>query len=186
MKLKIVLPFIALFTLAGCQGFDDYIYETIAMSLSNADNSGTLAEDVSESAPRLAYAIKVEYTMSLSEIGDTDRYESGFQNEDGVTSFTISSPDTFNLIPPNTSLNHLFNFSALGGIGTEINEENYHRYVSGRVFFESGANPKPDWNVSKYLLLMNPPDTAGMYTFVLDILFTDGRQLIDSVDVNLY
>ena len=175
-----------LFALSGCHSFDDYIYEASVMALSNADNSGQTPIDASGSAPILAYAIKVDYTMHLTESGDTDRYESGFRNEDEVTSFTISSPDTFNLVPPNNSLNQFFNYSFGSGTGNTINEDDYNRYASGGIFFTVATNPKPDWNISHYLMLMNPPETTGNYTFVLDIVFSDGRQLIDSVNVNLY
>jgi hypothetical protein len=184
MKFKIILPFLLLLVIAGCRGFDDYIYETYAMTLSNADNSGTNPVDVTGSAPRVAYAIKMLYSMHITVSTDTDRYESGFQNEDQITSFTISSPDTFNLIPPNGTLNHFFNYSTGDGTGSLIIASKYHLFASGGTSFSD--NSEPDWTKSHYLLLMNPPDTIGMYSFIVNLSFSDGRDLIDTVNVNLY
>jgi len=63
MKVKSILTMLVLVALMGCQSFDDYVYETYDLELSNADNSGLTPLDVSGSAPILAYAIKMEFQV---------------------------------------------------------------------------------------------------------------------------
>jgi hypothetical protein len=182
--LKLFLLTFILFSIVGCRGFDDYKYETYSMVLSNADNTGLTPVDASGSAPRVAYAIKMLYSMRITESKDTDRYESGFHNEDEVSSFSVTSPDTFNMVPPNGTLNQFFNYSTGDGTGAVLSPENYTIIGSGGTSFSD--NSEPDWTRSHYLLLMNPPDTTGNYSFIVDLTFSDGRQLIDSVNVILY
>lgn len=177
--MKTILSALLLLSLVSCHSFDDYVYETVALELSNADNSGILPIDAGESAPRLAYAIKMSFTMRITENKDTDRYESNFRNEDQVTSFVVNSPDTFNLLPPNTSLNHFFNYSTGGGTGSPLESWNYGFFASGGTYVEEKT--PAEWTKEHYLLLMNPPDTVGPYTFIVNVGFSDGRQLTDTI-----
>lgn len=184
MKLKWAFSLVLVLVLAGCHEYPSFVYETIALELSNADNSEQSPVDDADSVPKVAYAIKITYTMHVTQTEGADTYESSFQHEDNISAFTISSPETFNLVPPNNSLNSFFNYSTGAGTGIPIIPDNYYHFSPGGTFFEDAS--KPDWTKNHYLMLMNPPDTSGLFTFVVDIEYSDGRELIDTVHVKLY
>lgn len=153
------------------------------MVLSNADNSGTEPVDASGSVSKDAYAIKLTYAMTMTETDNATTYESPFHNEDYVTSFSITSLNTFNSIPPNESLHEFFNYrKSYAGPGSPIVPGAYSGYASGSMQTPGNFG---DYEVEHYLFLMTPPATGGTYIFIVRITFSDGREIVDTVTANL-
>lgn len=152
-----------------------YYYETVDVQFSNANNAGPSPVDAGLSVPVNAYAIKMYFTMELKVKGD-DIYESSFINEDNVSIFQITSLDTFDMLPPNSILNSYFYYGT-GSTGYETTD------YSG---IANGVNRNQEsWDRTAYMFLMEPPVT-GNYSFVVDLIFSDGREFKDTLDVNLY
>ncbi len=161
--------------------YPPFIYETTEMSVTNADNAGENPVSDNDSVPRIAYALQLNLTMVTKEKGDS--YEGSYIPEDVVTEFTITSPNVFNSIPPNEPLNNFFSYYSGNGPGAPVS-------ITGTftgLFAGSNNFGGPDtWYTTKYLLLMEPPGSAGNYTFFVQAGFDDGRVLNDTVTVKLY
>lgn len=183
MKLKLFYISICALCLVSCHEYTPFKYETVSMELSNADNSGEGPVDASGPVPKQAYGIKLLFGMHITESTDADINESSYQNQDQVTSFNITSPFSFLNAAPNTSLNQFFNFSA-GATGSTINPDMFNRIISGSRY--SSSSSSPDWTETRYLLLMNPPDTSGTYIFIVDLTLSDGREFIDTIQAELF
>jgi hypothetical protein len=185
MKLSaLILSFsVLIWVLSGCTDYDPpYFYETVAMTLSNADNSGESVVSAGDSVSKYAYAIQLNLTFEPRDHEGADSYESEFKNEDTVTDLFISCSETFNGIPSNQSLNHLFNGRS-GYHGYELTTSTYTSLFQSS---SPGVQVPESWTSSNYLLLMVPPAAEGTYTFHVSGTFSDGRVLSDSVTVKLY
>jgi hypothetical protein len=181
--MRLALAFLYLlgvfFLSSGCRDYDPpYFYETVSMTLSNADNSGNSPVSAGDSVNKYAYAIQLNLTMEPRSHEGADSYESDFVNEDNVNELSITCSQTFNGLVPNQSLNHLFNTSRFNELTAP-----YTGLFSGP---SPGSDVPDSWNSKNYLLLMVPPDSSGVYTFHVSATFSDGRTLADSVTVNLY
>lgn len=181
--LLLLLAVPLLFTSCSKPDYPPYIYETIGMSLSSADNSGETPVSDNDSVPLPAFAIQMDLNMIMTDDTKADSYESYYQNEDEVTEFRITSPSVFNGVPANQSLNHFFNYSTGAGTGALISGPPYTYLFSGTDQVNGVVD---EWSVTKYLMLMNPPSTTGNYTFIVHAGFNDGRILADTITVNLY
>ncbi len=171
---------------SGCTDYDPpYFYETVSMTLSNAYNNGEIPTEAGDSVPKNAYVIQLNLTMEPREHEGADSYESDFRNEDHVTSFSITSSDTFNGIAPNLSLNHLFKI-----------KERYSDYELTDYYGSIFSGDKPaigvgetvpsSWISSNYLALKITPNEGGHQTFYVSGTLSDGRVLSDSITVKLY
>lgn len=107
-------------------------------------------------------------------------------NEDQITAFNISSPDTIDSFLPFTSLNSLFNYSSgSSSTGEEITPKKFRYYASGGPP-RYDHDFKEDWTSDHHVYLMKPPEENGNYTFIVDFAFSDGRLLSDTIDVTLF
>jgi len=173
---NILILIVGAMILSSCShDYDPFYYKTTNVQFSNANNAGPSPVDAGLSVPVDAYAIKMYFSMELTVKGD-DKYESSFINEDEVSIFEITSLDTFNMLPPNSILNSYFYYGT-GATGYEITD------YSG---IANGANRDLEtWDRTSYMFLMDPPVT-GNYSFVVDLIFSDGREFKDTLNVNLY
>ena len=190
---KIITIILSFFFLISCKKYDNYLYEVVNIELNNADNSGEEAEvSTSDSIPKESYSIQIEYTMNKTGVdGDyiIDR-ESGFRNEHQVSSFNIYALENFDTSHPlGESLNDYFLFSngayqKYYTTSTIESIEEGNKIGSGNF---NGVNPNADsWKSKQYLILMQPPQNNGTYSFVVEIVQSNNNVLIDTITVNLY
>lgn len=178
-----LLVVIALVGLVSCNretNDEDYIYELTNFTVYNANNSGESPVPDGDTVPAESYAIG----MNLDFTTKSGHYGSIPVNEDVVNDVKITCSDTVNGIPPNQSLNEFFYFSTGSGVGVPI-EATTSFYTN---MFSSTTNTNHDtfWGESCYLLMMNPPDEPGLYTFYVSVSLSDGRFFSPFIHASIY
>jgi hypothetical protein len=185
---KIITIIFVFFLLVSCKKeYDNYLYETVSINLSNADNSGeNVVLTNIDSIPKESYAINVEYTMNQTGV-DGDYIingESNFKNEYQVSSFNIYALENFDTNHPSgESLNDYFLFSSGAAYYTTNTIESINNVGSGNFNGEWGVET---WKSSQYLILMRPPLNNGIYSFVVEIVQSNNSVLIDTITTKLY
>lgn len=183
MKFKIILLLPA-FWLCACSKHIPSVYEVEGMSLANANNAGEEPADATTaSVPEEAYAIKMTLSEKMLKKMDGDAEENGFINDDRLTSLNIFSLNHFDAAhPPGSSLNAYF-LTALNSPST------IDAFISkgeiGAGKYDQGSYVD-NWSSDQYFYLMHPPASAGPQSFVVKIGLSDGRNMSDTVTVNLY
>ena len=181
--LKVIL-FISVFQFYSCSKHTPAAYEIVGMSLSNSNNTGETPLDSStDSIPKQAYAIKMTLNEVMRIKTEGDAQENGFINEDQLTSLNIFSLNNFDgTHNAGSSLNSYF-LTQLNSSAT-IDAYVSKGLIGGGKY--DGGNYIDSWSTAQYLFLMTPPSLPGNQSFVVNIVFSDGRSLIDTINVNLY
>jgi hypothetical protein len=162
-----------------------YLYEAVSFELGNAkNNGGTLQKTISNRIDKNIYAIHIEYFNKFK--GDSgnnaDPYESAYKNQYKTETFDVYSLDSFNTIPPGTSLNDNF----------KVDKEYYNPrtisdIVNSNLVGDSDfQGDQTTWYSDQYLVFNISPTDTGFYRFVLLIEQSNGSRLIDTVSVTLY
>jgi hypothetical protein len=181
--LKIIL-FISVFCFCACSKHSPSVYEVVGMSLGNSNNTGEDPVDATtDSVPKQAYAIKITLNEVMRIKKEGDAQENGFINEDKLTSLNIFSLNNFDgTHPAGASLNSYFltQLSTSSTIDAFISKGQ----IGGGKY--NGGNYIDSWSTEQYLYLMSPPGSAGSQSFVVEIGFSDGRSMSDTINVKLY
>jgi Domain of unknown function (DUF5034) len=184
-KVLKIIAYIIVCCFYSCSKSIPSTFEVVGMSLSNSNNSDQIPFDATtDSVPKNAYAIKLtlnEVMRMQTEGGDP--LDNGFINEDRLISFQINSLNNFDAThPTGSSLNAYFltQLSSSATIEAYVSKGNIG---SGKY---DGFNYMDNWSTQQYLYLMTPPGSAGNQSFIVEIGFSDGRTLSDTVNVILY
>ncbi|HEY6160562.1 MAG TPA: hypothetical protein VI112_05045, partial [Bacteroidia bacterium] len=111
--------------------------------------------------------------------GSEDLSKGHYLKTDPLLSFTVSALQRFDSThPAGTSLNEYF----LAGSGTSV----YTLASSSSSLFSFPGKGKTSWQYDQYVVLMQPPDSAGTYQFVVDAVFYPAHRLRDTLTVDLY
>lgn len=183
--IQLSLAFALLMGLYSCsKDYPPYLYETREMVLYNNDISSGVPHYDEDSVPKNKFSIQMNLRMVITDRTGADFGESDILNEDQVTEFVISSPQVFNGVAPNESLNDFFRYSPEPGKIVTITSNIYTEIFSYANRMQNGDADA--WNVNKNLHLNTPPDLPGNYIFVVSASFNDGRNLTDTIEVQLY
>jgi hypothetical protein len=175
--------FLSVFCFCACSKHIPAEFEVVSMNLSSSNNTGETPYDANnDSIPKKAYVIKMTLDEEMRKKRGGDAQDNGSINEDQLTSLNISSLSNFDgTHPAGSSLNSYF----LTGLNSSSTiSEFISKGMIGKGKYD-GGNYLESWSSEQYLYLMTPPST-GSQTFVVEVGFSDGRYLKDSVRVKLY
>lgn len=185
MKCILIIPsFIYVIGFYACAKHIPATYEVVSMSLSNSNNTSETPYDaITDSVPKQAYAIKITLNEVMRKKTEGDAQENGFMNEDQLTSMNIFSLNNFNgTHPTGTSLNSYF-------LTQLSNSSTIEAFISkgqiGGGKYKDGSYTD-SWSTEQFLFLMTPPDTTGYQSFVVELEFSDGRNMKDTITVKLF
>ncbi|MBA3665813.1 MAG: DUF5034 domain-containing protein [Bacteroidetes bacterium] len=175
---------ISFFCFCACSKHTPAVYEVVGMSLGNSNNTGENPFDASiDSIPKQAYAIKITLNEVMRIKREGDAQENGFINEDQLTSLNIFSLNNFDgSHTAGTSLNSYF-LTQLNSSATIDGFISKGQIGGGKY---NGGNYIDSWSTDQYFYLMIPPSSPSSQSFVVEIGFSDGRSMSDTIKVKLY
>lgn len=150
-------------------------YTIVDIKLAHYDNSGLYLTPAGSSVRDSAYVLRINYISDQTSYSAVDNSYS-YDGLNRPTSIEITSLQTFDsLHPANSLLNDVF--IAGPGIGSTV-DDIVTGFLNTTVYYPT-HDPDDLW-------LMKTPAAPGAYTFVVKMVFDDGRIATDtSTAINL-